>query len=141
MSNGLLAVSAFSRQTGFSLLEVLVAFVVMGLVVGGLLQLFGSSMRSTVLADEYSFAIQIAESQLAKVGTEIPVKQGRESGKDKNSAYTWQVSMEPIELAPQEKLAKLPFPLHLYQVLVTVNWQSGTVKRELHLTSLRYGQE
>ena len=61
MSNGLLAVSAFSRQTGFSLLEVLVAFVVMGLVVGVLLQLFGSSMRSTVLADEYSFAIQIAE--------------------------------------------------------------------------------
>lgn len=61
--------SAFNKQAGFSLLEILVAFVVMAFVVGVILQLFGTSMRSVALTDEYSYAVQVAESHLASVGT------------------------------------------------------------------------
>ena len=91
---------------GFSLIEVLVAFVVMGLVVGTLLQLFGSSMRSVALSDEYSFAVQVAESRLAAIGSEIKVEDGNVSGEEKGSGYRWTVSMSPIELS--DKLEKLP---------------------------------
>jgi general secretion pathway protein I len=124
---------------GFSLLEVLVAFVVMGLVVGTLLQLFGSSMRSVALADEYSFAVQVAESRLAAVGSEIPVKPGNESGEEKGSDYRWNVSMAAIE--PDAKMEKLSVPLQLYQVEVTVTWKSGDRPREFHLSSLRFGDK
>lgn len=131
--------SVSSRQQGFSLLEVLVAFVVMGLVVGVLLQLFGSSMRSTALADEYSFAVQLAESKLAAVGSEIPVEQGEVSGSEKGSGYRWQVSMQPLKL--DDKMEEIPVPVELFQVEVTVIWQGGERPREYHLSSLRFGEK
>lgn len=68
----------------------------MGLVVGVLLQLFGLSMRSVALSQEYSFAVQVAESRLAAVGTEIPVEQGNLSGEESGSGYRWQIAMEPL---------------------------------------------
>lgn len=128
-------------SSGFSLLEVLVAFVVMGLVVGTLLQLFGSSMRNVALADEYSFAIQVAESRLAAVGNEIVVEEGSESGADANG-YRWRVDMEPLE--PEtfgEKLKDIPIPLQIYRVSIVVTWDSGGKAREFHLSSLRFGEE
>jgi general secretion pathway protein I len=124
---------------GFSLIEVLVAFVVMGLVVGTLLQLFGSSMRSVALSDEYSFAVQVAESRLAAVGSEIKVEDGSTSGDEKGSGYRWEVTMSPIEF--NDKLKELPLPLQLYRVEVVVTWQSGDKNREFHLSSLRFGEE
>lgn len=129
----------FRSSKGFSLLEVLVAFVVMGLVVGVILQLFGSSMRGVALADEYSFAIQVAESRLAAVGNEIPVEEGSTSGEEKASGYRWEVRMEPIELGDEQE--KIPVPLQLYHVDVAVTWQTGEKPREFHLSSLRFGEE
>lgn len=131
--------SVFSKQSGFSLLEVLVAFVVMGLVVGVLLQLFGSSMRSVALSQEYSFAVQVAESRLAAVGTEIPVEQGNLSGEESGSGYRWQIAMEPLEL--DDKLEALPLTAQIFRVAVTVTWASGDKPREFHLSSLRFGKK
>ncbi|MGB3916895.1 prepilin-type N-terminal cleavage/methylation domain-containing protein [Thiothrix litoralis] len=124
---------------GFSLLEVMVAFVVMGLVVGVILQLFGSSMNSVALSDEYSFAVQVAESRLATVGNEIEVQDGNESGEEKGSGYRWEVQMAPIKLS--DEMEKLPLPLQLYRVEVVVTWKSGDKSREFHLSSLRFGEK
>jgi general secretion pathway protein I len=117
----------------------MVAFVVMGLVVGVILQLFGSSMNSVALSDEYSFAVQVAESRLAAVGNEIKVEDGSVSGEEKGSAYRWDVHMAPIELS--DKLKDLPLPLNMYKVEVVVTWKSGDKPREFHLSSLRFGED
>ena len=131
--------SVSSKQRGFSLLEVLVAFVVMGLVVGVLLQLFGASMRSVALADEYSFAVQVAESQLAAVGSAIPVKQGTVSGAEEGSDYRWNVAIEPLKL--DEKLENLPVPMQVFRIEVTVMWGNGDKPRTFSLSSLRFGEK
>lgn len=121
------------------MLEVLVAFVVMGLVVGVILQLFGSSMRSVALADEYSRAVQVAESRLATLGSEIPVEAGSSNGIDPASGYHWEVQMTAVQ--PDEAMEKIQVPLQLYQVEVRVSWQGATKTRELRLSSLRFGEK
>ena len=126
-----------SQQSGFSLLEVLVAFVIMGLVVGGILQLFGNSMRSVALSDEYSYAVKIAESQMATVGTAIPVESGNTSGS--NEKFNWNIMIEPTEFEYPEGAA--PIPLYPYRVKVDVSWQSGSHERHFELASLRFGKE
>lgn len=125
------------RSQGFSLLEILVAFVVMGLVVGTLLQLFGTSMRNVALADEYSFAVQVAESRLQAVGTEIEVEQGSESGAEEGTPYRWVVNMEPVEL--HEEQGDFASSIQPYQVNVVVSWESDGRNREFLLSSLRFG--
>ncbi len=126
-------------QAGFSLLEILVAFVVMGLVVGTLLQVFGSGMRSAALSDEYSFAVQVAESRLQAVGTEIPVEAGNVSGTEEGTPYQWVVSMQPVELDDDQD--EFSLSVKPFQVTVVVSWSSAGQQREFALSSLRFGED
>ena len=136
---GVLVCSKSSRQQGFTLLEIMVAFVIMGLVVGTLLQLFGSAMRSVALADEYSFAVQVAESRMEAVGSEIKVEKTTVSGQEEGTAYKWAVTMQPIEL--NEKQEEFSLSIEPYQVTVIVSWNSEGKQRQFTLTSLRFGEK
>lgn len=127
------------RNEGFSILEILIAFVVMALVVGSLLRLFGTSMRNVVLADEYSFAVQIAESRMQAVGSEIPVEQGSVTGEESGTSYNWAVNMEPVEL--DEDQDNFSLSVQPYQVTVVISWDSAGKKREFMLSSLRFGEQ
>lgn len=111
----------------------------MGLVVGVLLQLFGTSMRSVGLAQEYSFAVQVAESRLATIGTEIPVEQGNLSGEESGSGYRWHIAIEPFKLS--DTLEALPLSAQIFRVVVTVTWGQGDKPREFQLSSLRFGKK
>ena len=57
-----------TRQAGFTLLEVLAAFLVAALALGAVLQSFSSGMRGQSTADAYSQAALHAASMLARVG-------------------------------------------------------------------------
>jgi len=127
------------QQTGFSLLELLIAFVVMALVIGGILQLFGTSLRSVAIAEEYSYAVQLAESQLMLVGNEYPIEESTHSGTAEDSKYAWTINISSTELPLPEGVPALP--LYPYQVIVTVSWANGTRHRRYHLRSLRNGEE
>ena len=49
-----------NRQSGFSLIEVLVAFVILALVATALFNLFSSSLNNASAAEEWSRAVQVA---------------------------------------------------------------------------------
>lgn len=131
--------SRLKQQTGFSLIELLIAFVVMALVIGGILQLFGTSLRSVAVAEEYSYAVQLAESQLMLVGNEYPIEESSHSGTAEDSKYTWTINISAAELPLPEGIPALP--LYPYQVVVTISWANGLRQRQYHLSSLRYGEE
>lgn len=136
---GVLVYSKTAKQQGFTLLEIMVAFVIMGLVVGTLLQLFGSAMRSVALADEYSFAVQVAESRMEAVGSEIKVEKNTVSGQEEGTVYQWAVTMQPVEL--DEKQEEFSLAIEPYQVTVIVSWNSEGKQRQFTLTSLRFGEK
>lgn len=131
--------SKTSKQQGFTLLEIMVAFVITGLVVGTLLQLFGSAMQSAALADEYSFAVQVAESRMEAVGSEIKIEQTTVNGQEEGSPYQWTVSMQPIKL--HEKQDEFSLSVEPYQVIVVVSWKSEGKQRQFTLASLRFGEK
>lgn len=136
---GALVCSKIPKQQGFTLLEIMVAFVITGLVVGTLLQLFGSAMRSVALADEYSFAVQVAESRMEAVGNEIKIERTTVSGQEEGTAYQWAVTMQPIKL--HEKQDEFSLSVEPYQVIVVVSWDSEGKQRQFTLSSLRFGEK
>lgn len=132
------ALNSTKANQGFSLLEVLVAFVVMGLVIGTLLQLYGTAMRSVALSDEMSYALLAAESQLARVGRDIKVEKGSESGTLDKSDYRWRVDMEPIELMEDQDSFSLS--VEPFRIVVTIEWASDQKQRSYILSSIRFGE-
>ena len=119
---------------GFSLIEILVAFVVLSLTLSVIMQIFSGGLRNVRHSDNYSRALYLAESRLAALGVEQPLREGVISG-ELDQRFRWQISVRPYREAvtADETLLKLA----LYHVMVVVSWDDGGQARQLELTSLR----
>ena len=125
-----------TRQTGFSLLEVLVAFVVLALVLSVLMQIFSGGIRNTNRATQHQEAILLAKSKLASVGIEIPLKIGEFTG-NIGRRYQWRLNIshhqdDALESYNQNATTPLTVPVILLNTSIEVFWNepdaSGSVK-------------
>jgi prepilin-type N-terminal cleavage/methylation domain-containing protein len=69
------------RRDGLTLLETMVALVILGLVVVGYLEVFGTSLRAAQNATDWSHAVTYAEQgmELAKLDLQAALLRGPES--------------------------------------------------------------
>lgn len=125
-----------TRQGGFSLLEILVAFAILALTLGVLLRIFGGGVRSVALADEHAQAVLFAESLLARVGSETPVVAGESRG-ELDERYRWVLRITPfvVQEMPETMPAK-PF-----WVEAQVQWGEDDEYHEFTLGTLRLTTE
>jgi general secretion pathway protein I len=122
-------------QHGFSLLEVLVAFSVLALSLGLLIQVFSRALTSTALSATYSRATAVAESRLNAVGIDIPLEAGVHGGEPEDG-LAWELLIEPYEIGDQ--LWELPAQPYLVTAVVT--WETAQGERRIALTTLRLGE-
>lgn len=125
------------RQSGFSLLEILVAFSVLALSLGVLLNIFSTAMRGVGLGEEYSKAASLLDGRLAALGSEIPVESGSQSGSagdGEGQEYRWQITLNPFgEIDQFQALGEL----ELFQIDVEVTWETGGRQRRIAVSTLR----
>ncbi|HEY1326611.1 MAG TPA: type II secretion system minor pseudopilin GspI [Casimicrobiaceae bacterium] len=110
---------------GFSLLEVLVAFVILALVVTALFGLFGGALRNASTAEDWSRALLVAESRLAEASSTQPMREGSASGTEANGRITWQTAVTPYvspDPNPDLERASETMPTRLYRVSVQVQY-------------------
>lgn len=125
---------AVSRRAerGFTLLEVLVAFAILAVSLGGLMVAFSDGLRTTNRSVTISTATLQAQSLMEEVGRSIPVRPGQVTGVLEDGAR-WQVTVEPFDTG-ESGAAAVVRSLFAYRVDVTVEWDIG---RTVSLTSLR----
>ncbi len=78
-----------AREAGFTIVEVLAAFVVFGLALAGVMQLFTSGLRDAQLADEYARAVMIAQSRLAAFTAVETVEEKNAEGSE--DRFRWRI--------------------------------------------------
>ena len=113
---------------GFTLLEVLVAFVILSVSLVALMRGFSSGLNAVGAAGDYQIATMLARSKIDEIGPVIELTEGHHAGTFENG-YEWQAEITAYDLGQAE-----PFPVQGYQIAVTVQWQGG---RTISLTSLR----
>jgi len=125
-------------QKGFSLLEVLAAFVILALVATALFRLFGGALGNAGVAEDASRAVLVAQSRLDAARGEL--RGGSSSGLEQDK-YAWTTRIEPwesTETAAQPGVAPMLTPTQLYKITVEVRYPgAGGRERSLELSSLR----
>jgi general secretion pathway protein I len=114
-------------QQGFTLLEVLLAFLVFALSFAVTLEILTGAIRNTARAKEQTEASLIAQSLMDQVGFDIPLSSGASFEGDEGN-YRWQIEIFPYEgSADNARSIELMdiVGLDLLEVECVVSWGEG----------------
>jgi general secretion pathway protein I len=113
------------RAAGFTLVEVVVAFLLLCLVLASGFELFTTGMRRAIDLEERSQALAIAQSQLAAAGVEQQLKEGSASGQSDDGKFRWITTIARSEEGAADPSQPLRSAYGLYRIEVVVSWRSA----------------
>ena len=128
-----LKLNVLRNDRGFSLLEVIVALLIMA---GGFLavvNLFSGSVRSVNLSSQYLKAVTLANSKMNELEIEnffVDDKSGRFENEE---SYRWELDIEPYDSSLNDESSGI----QLQNILLKVFWNDNGKPRKLELATLR----
>lgn len=128
-------ISRDHHQQGFSLLEILIAFSILALSLGILLNIFSSGLRRSLISEEYQQAVTIAQSKLDAAGEEEILQDGESQGNIADK-YFWRLNVQTL-IFEEEGISPDIINVTPYKVTVIVDWEAGENNRQVELTTLK----
>jgi len=129
------------RESGFTLLEVMVALAILGIGIVSVLELFAGSARLGVKASRYTLAAIYAQNVMNHLFAQPSLDDGEESG-ELPGGYAWRARVQ--EIHPDDDHARLQpnrqnqtDQFHLKEIEVSVRWVEGRGEQNLVVRSLR----
>ena len=122
-------------QRGFSLLEILVAFSILSVLLGVLINIFSTGVRTAQLTGDYARAIQIAETLLTTASAEKTLQEDERFGVI-DETYSWMIRIERF-VPENEYWSEEISPLLPYRIEVDVDWSDNARERTVRLVSMR----
>jgi len=129
------------RQRGFTLLEVLVAAVIMGIAVAGLMSGLSTSVHNAARLSQYDRATLLARQKMDEllVATEIrrgqPLQGAFDPSLTGGQQITWSAIVAPFESTPGAG----PGQWVLDRIQLQLSWMDGETKRGFALEGFRRG--
>jgi general secretion pathway protein I len=129
-------------EAGFTLLEVLIAFVIAALAIGVLYGGTVGGLDATAVSAKYDEAVSLARSHLEPVGHGSAIAIQETSGAD-GEGFTWhlrirQVGKRSLQLSDQDRANDIKASSAiLYDVVVTESWKVGGRERQVSLSTRR----
>ena len=120
---------------GFSLFEVLVAVVVLGISLVTVLQLFSGALNAGGTAENYTRAIMHARSKMEEILLYDRLQE-KEIGGEFDDGYTWQANVQWLPPNSDRGGMTAQSDLHLFEVSVKVGWMMGNKTKNVELKTL-----
>ena len=131
-------------EGGFTLLEVMVAVVILGLGLTLVFELFAGGLRSVEISSNYSNAVILANKKMGELSMREVLKTGKEMGDFPDEEnYKWEVEVFPYQIEgdtdekSEEAQQNTESPVKVYQINLRVFWKSGLAEKDVKLTSIR----
>lgn len=122
----------YKKESGFTLMEVLVALTLMGLTLTAVVQLFSGSLRTVSKSQDYIYAFIRADAAMREVmeRRELDVDSWTETDMDGNiiDVVVSEVEEDRFEELEEHKLL---------QIDLTFKWIKGESERVIKLSSMR----
>jgi general secretion pathway protein I len=130
-------VTPIARQRGFSLIEMLAAFVVFALGFGVMMEITSSSLRNARRAADQTEAALWAQSLIDAAGVDAKIDVGGSVGRF-DDKYRWDMTVS--EWQPPGDAAQFvdaTAPLEMYRIEVVVRWGRGESERSSKFVTVR----
>ncbi|MCI0469334.1 MAG: type II secretion system GspH family protein [Nitrospirae bacterium] len=121
----------FNSSEGFTLLEILVSIMILGIAITVVLQLFSANLRSLASSEDYVFASAKALSKIREVLDEPDV-----------STRTWSENTQDgykitVSIIPSMKERTENIPIELLLIDVFVGWTKGASEKSINLKTYK----
>lgn len=134
-----------SVPLGFTLLEVMLAFVLLATAMGLLVAMLANGLRQVRQAQGETEATLHAQSLLDQIGVLEPIIPGRREGTFDRDRYRYQLEIseteDPVPFAEDSREAAASVPAvggpRLYRIALAVTWGAGQPEHQLQFVTLR----
>jgi general secretion pathway protein I len=119
------------RKDGFTLLEVLVAFVLLATTLTVILQLFSSNIKALSVSEDYASAVVRVESKMREI---LDNEQLAENAWSETSPEGYRFDVI-VAKAYEERTKDLP--IKVLEIGVTMSWKAGGKDRSLTINTMK----
>ena len=127
-------------QAGFTLLEVLLAVVIMGVSLTTILLQFQTALHAGSISQERTNAVIYAKEKLESLKIEDELSESSQSG-ILESGYEWETEVSLYEYEEyedqEEDISYEDLRHETYKLRAAVKWNSGINKRQVELITLK----
>jgi len=126
------------RQGGFTLLEVLLAIMILAITVTVLLLQFSVALRASTTSQEVTRAVLHAKQKIEELKITKELAESAQSGSFADG-YDWETRVLPYmhEAAPDDEQSYDNLKVETFQLASIVKWRVGERVREVTLTTLK----
>lgn len=134
------------RTHGFTLLEVMIAFVLLAAAMSLLVSMISRGLRQVQQAQGETEATLYAQSLMDQIGVLEPITAGRSEGNFDHGRYRYQLQIDeaadpsPRPVAgpapPMGSISSVDAP-RLYSIVLAVSWGANLPAQRLHFSTLR----
>lgn len=122
-------------ERGFTLIEVLVAFVILALFLGAMLPSLSTSLAGSRTGSDTIVATAYAQSLIAGVGVEGQITDGEFNSTLELTRFSSHLIVRPYGTQPGDDTGP-----RLYEVTAQIHWRDGVRSRAVSLTTIRYAK-
>jgi general secretion pathway protein I len=127
------------NQSGFTLLEILLAISILGVAITVIMQQFSAGLRIARTSQTYTTATIYAKQKLEELQVEEEMKEKEESGSF-DDGYYFRVSIMPYEEYMEDEEDEELFdhlPLEMFRLESVVSWKEGEKEKSITLATLK----
>lgn len=127
---------------GFTLLEVMLAFVLLAMLMGVAISAMSNGLRQVRRAQDQTKATLYAQSLLDGIGVLAPIVPGQHEGSFEAGRYRYRLDIRPTRdpapiIAVPTAVASATPTTVLYRVALQMEWGDSSAGQRLNFTSLR----